>query len=555
MVWSVLSECVLQQIMLQLDLHDRFTSAALVCTAWQQAAVAATQHLVITPPSATVTKLQGVLAWLHTPHQLTGLELHGGHGIPIAALPCPQLQYLALDSFKVQLTPRGTFPGLLHAATALTYLALLRVTVLGGSQQLTALSVLTDLQQLVLSELQEPSLQYAALPSSLLPHLLQITHLQIVCGLSDAALAHLGALTSLQHLQLERLGADTTPAALEPLSCLQHLTGLWLEGAHFTFEAYSNSPSSSASNSSSSSSRRPPASLTALRSLQLHACNGIEPEVLGPLTALESLQLKLTPVEGAAEGAASFLSLLSRLQHLTELELHAALPHAVTSPCSAYSALTASSKLQSLRLSALCMPAAAWQWVFPVGGLRGQQLAHLTHVRLSYCEPPLSADGLKGLARCAGVRSLALHAPLQHLHAVDASTALQQLSSLTELSISHVGDEWTSHVLAALTGLSALMIVQPSSVTDVGVLQLTALQQLSSLWVASEGLSKELCTSGTRGILQLVSLAFARIIHGAASMQYDTIEQAYRCDYRCLSSTRHALVIVCCSFMGMHRMH
>jgi hypothetical protein len=96
---------------------------------------------------------------------------------------------------------------------------------------------------------------------------------------------------------------------------------------------------------------------------------------------------------------------------------------------------------------------------------------------------------------------------LQYLHAAESAAALQQLSSLTELSISHVGDDWAGHVLAALTGLSSLMIVQPSSVTDVGVLQLKTLKHLSSLWVASEGLSRELCMSGTRGILQLVSAA------------------------------------------------
>lgn len=491
--WSQAPVCVLEQILHRLDPHDRLLKCCLVNRHWSAAAVVSTRSIDVFA-DAPESKRIGVLKWLDKHGLLLSqLKLYGGHGLVMASLPCPGLRELLIHGFHLQLTPRGGQPGLLHAATGLTQLVLLRATVLGGSQQLTALSVLTDLQHLVLSELQEPSLQYAAIPGCLLSHLQQLTHMQIVSGLSDAALQHLSRLTNLQQLQLERLGADTTPAALAHVALLQQLTSLLLEGAHFTLGDVST-PSVAA--------------LTGLSVLQLHACNSLEPGLLSTLTSLHVLQLKLSPLEGAAEGAEQLLALLPKLRQLTALELHAALVQEAPS-ASAYSALTANSKLQALQLSSAQLPAGAWDAMFPAHGL--QAPAQLTFLRLAYCEEQLGEKALEGLVRCCPkLESFHLSGRAQLGWSL---TQLRQLSALTELGLSHVTDEVAGKV-AQLPGLSSLLFVQPSSVSDRGVLQLTELQRLTYLWVASEGLSREMGTPGNRTMLQLVSGPSATQLHG-----------------------------------------
>jgi hypothetical protein len=260
----------------------------------------------------------------------------------------------------------------LQKTTGLTQLALQRVTLLpargSAQQQLMVLSGLSSLQHLELSELQDQqSLQYASLPSSVLQRLVQLTHLHLEGGLSDAPLQHLSCTTSLQQLRLQRLGADTTPAALEAVSVLQQLTCLLIEGAHFTLGDVST-PSLTA--------------LTGLRSIQLHSCNALEPAVLSRLTAVQELQLRLTPLEGGEEGTVTFLTLLPKLHQLTALQLTAALTHAAPA-AAAYSALTANSQLQDLWLSHATLGTAsaaeAWSHLFP---LLGQQLTQLTALHL-----------------------------------------------------------------------------------------------------------------------------------------------------------------------------
>lgn len=227
--WTQLPANVLEEVLKRVDLRTRMRHCALACSRWHEAAQATITAIAADAPDG---KQQAVLHWIRRRGpllQLQQLSLSGGHGIVLAALPCPSLQQLKLShGFNLLFTPGFGHAGVLHGITRLTQLELLRVTVLGGSQQLVALSTLTGLQHLVLSELQDPSLQYAAVPGCLLPHL------HIVCGLSDATLEHLSCLTRLQQLQLERHGAGTTPAALTGISHLVLVTGLLLEGAHFT---------------------------------------------------------------------------------------------------------------------------------------------------------------------------------------------------------------------------------------------------------------------------------------------------------------------------------
>jgi hypothetical protein len=91
------------------------------------------------------------------------------------------------------------------------------------------------------------------------------------------------------------------------------------------------------------------------------ACSAL----LSTLTSLQDLQLQLTPMEGAGEGAGAFLDLLPCLHQLTALSLQKALVYEAPTP-TPYASLLASSKLQRLQLTNARRPRGTWQQVlFP----------------------------------------------------------------------------------------------------------------------------------------------------------------------------------------------
>jgi len=502
MDWARLPQGVLEQLMRMVRLGGRLKSCALVCSTWAAAAVSST-NAISTCQDSTADTVDSLVHWLDRHGSfVTQLQLHMGHGMRLASLPCPLLHVLLVNEFKVQLAPRTSQRGLLHAVTQLTHLTMQHVTVLEGSKQLTVLSVLTGLQHLVLQGVQEPGGDYAALPGSLLRPLVQLTHLQIERGLSDAALQHLSCLSALQHLQLVRLGATTTPAALSSLQALQALTCLFLEGAYFRLTS-STTPYLS--------------TLLRLQALQLHACNGLEPVLLSKLTLLETLELWLTSVcnnrhddSGPEPSTATerFLALLPDLNHVTALVLHYALHDRVPTAAAAYAAITASSRLQSLDLFSTAIPDEAWQHIFPLQGRQLLQLSSLDlRLNVYICQQGMDSSGLQGLVNtCPSLQQLQLN------HAVQTGaslTALQQLPALTQLSISHFDDELSAGLLQRLTRLQILYIQPPNTLTDAGLLQLTALRQLRYLRVeSSDPLSAVMAPEGAPGMrLTLVSWA------------------------------------------------
>jgi hypothetical protein len=126
----------------------------------------------------------------------------------------------------------------------------------------------------------------------------------------------------------------------------------------------------------------------------------------------------------------------------------------------AYSALTASSTLQHLSLHGSCMPADAWQHVFPAG----RQLPHLQYLNIAgYVAPGTYAqqaapEGSRIVRCCPGLQ----HLDIRHLpHSTGLLTALQGLSRLHTLHLnasSRSVDEASLTVLRQLTGMRELHV-------------------------------------------------------------------------------------------------
>mgnify|MGYP001807140883 CR=1 FL=1 len=90
--------------------------------------------------------------------------------------------------------------------------------------------------------------------------------------------------------------------------------------------------------------------------------------VLADKTELQHLRLGVRNLPGGAASAAQLLSELQHLQQLTFLDLQNSMRAAIGNPpASAFSALTASSRLQYLSISTCTLPAGIWQHMFPAG--------------------------------------------------------------------------------------------------------------------------------------------------------------------------------------------
>ena len=130
-----------------------------------------------------------------------------------------------------------------------------------------------------------------------------------------------------------------------------------------------------------------------------------EPGVLAGKTLLQHLQLQCCYMAGHEAGYAQLLSELSKLQQLTCLILNRCLYVCEDGPSAkAYSALTASSKLQHLDVRECTFPEGVWQHVFPAG----RQLPHMRELDISEVLgiPLTAADGISLVSCCPGLQSL-----------------------------------------------------------------------------------------------------------------------------------------------------
>jgi len=482
-----------------MSLRDRFI-CALVCKAWAEAAAAATHSIILKHKVQDLSCLQH---WLENyGSRVTILQLHAGYNAALTALPCcAKLQDLLLHGLSDQyVSIASTTWGDIASATKLTSVSISCVHT--ASQQadvVTALTALPNLEQLTWHNVCSSN-QQGLSDSSLLQQMTRLTSLALDV-VTAAALQHLGSLTKLQHLSLSdtftydnalHTGVDDwTNIGCPGLQVLRALTSLVLS-SYVVGWALPASVSQ----------------LTALR--QLDVCEAT-PTALNRLQVLTGLTLLCVQNMRGLSRESPPLK-LPGLQHLelrnvSELDqsdadddgdddLELTTPMSFLASCTQLQflqlrsfqfkgggSLVASTMLQHLQLDFFgCRRTLAaadgaadppsWQQVFPGPG----QLPHLTYLRPWPARPALQqADMDRLVACCSNLQVL-------HLEALQDSftPALARLPGLTELCLDGASDQLCS-ALVQLTGLRQLEVWSPGWVSAMGLRQLAALSQLTSL--------------------------------------------------------------------------
>jgi hypothetical protein len=226
----------------------------------------------------------------------------------------------------------------------------------------------------------------------------------------------------------------------------------------------------------------------------------LDPAILAGKTRLQR-QFLHQDILGAFAESAKLLSQLQQMQQLTHLELSTlratrkSTTLAGTWP--AFSALTASSKLQLLKLDGCILPSGAWQHTVLERFPAGRQLPHLrtlsiSNVKGSEWAQAASPDGNLLVSCCPGLQFLYM-SDLQH--SAERLAPLQDLSQLYTLHIAVFGDRtsdgYTAEALGVLCQITELKELRLGCKRDAEfashglLLQLSQLKQLTSLCALS----------------------------------------------------------------------
>lgn len=197
--------------------------------------------------------------------------------------------------------------------------------------------------------------------------------------------------------------------------------------------------------------------------------------------AAPAAQLTTQAQAQAAAGAAALLLELNKLTNLTDLQLVQVLwAHAAGMQPGAYSALTASSRVQTLDLSFSLIPSRAWRCMFNPDL---QNLPNLHTLNIACSQAPITDHDLALMVQCCpGLRTLGLKGTLKQGCTMEA---LLGFSALMSLSVNHFSSDDVLAVLAGLRGLEDLQMSVLSSIRASGLLQLTVLKGLTRLRVES----------------------------------------------------------------------
>jgi hypothetical protein len=379
--------------------------------------------------------------------------------LPVASM----VQLTNLEFHGLGLQAGEGFQGVLGTAgLPLKQLWLSSCQLLDGFQRLgAALLLLPELQYLRVDDLY--ARDGSRFATDVLQRLPQLTYVEIVGTTVEQALT-----------------------MLQPLQALTRLAELRLRFEVSLVADIGNSPLRVDTNTLTSSHH--------LTHLELPSKTTVEPGVLADKTRLQQLRLPCCRLPGGAAGVAQLMFELQQLQQLTHLHLaggwRAVNPTSEGSPpAAAFSAMTASSKLQLLDISECILQTGTWQHVFPAG----RQLAHLQSLDISrVMKPPggyAAAPEGSRLARCCSglksLRMLGLTCGVGQLAALGGLTGLHTLHVTVEYS----GSQWSDQraldcACSHLTGLRELNLDSSDDpyADEAGLLlQLTQLRQLTAL--------------------------------------------------------------------------
>jgi len=454
---SSLPDEVLVQIMQYLDPRQLLCSCTSVSAKFKSAALAACSLIDVQTDS--FTQWSGLMDWLHAHGTtVTSLALRPHMSPPLLlreSSPCSRLHTLYLDNACVLLTrlPTMAQQGLLHNCHGLTSLWLHDCTVLDTTENLAALSSLSELQEITVTSgptaAQGPQHLPPAitmLPGSLLSQLLQLRIISLDQRTLFSNIQHISCLTLLQRLDLQ-LHTGMQCEELAGLQGLQNLTSLNLGCHHPT------------SLGASSTITHSIAHLTALKVLCLSMHLTFDPTVLEGMVGLQHLSLRTVQLAGDAAGTSALLAVLPAISHLTFLELNSSLRDCAPQHA-AYTALGALTQFFSLRLITCVIPEGLWQQL-AAAGLCLLSMTDLALYNINSLDTCLDAAELSALVCCfPQLRSLNWAA------ATKPGTEFSPLLGfrcLTHLGLDNVSDDDVP-VLAGLQGLQQLQ-VWASSIT------------------------------------------------------------------------------------------
>jgi len=416
-----ISQCALILVLERVPQKYRFKSCARVSRSWADAALASTTTVQARCNRQSVPSL---FRWISTHGTfLNSINIHNGHQQMLTKLPCPALRDLELCNIMVrlELSLESGQLVLLEAATGLTRLSFRAVTACGNPERLMALTALSSLQDLSVD-----STGKDVSPAYHQPHLLYLP--------SELLLQ----LTQLQRLSVKPAVADG--GAPLQLSSLVKLPALELSLAV---------PSKGAAPPSWQQSA---AVLSALQ--QLTQLTGLRlEEVRGPLDSDN------TP----------WISALTALQHM-EVDSYRTVDLGLLRPLTSLQTLeisfTSPSEFDVLEDTIVWPP-------------HQQRLRHLTSLQLTHTECLSTSSELSSLVYCCpALQSLGLHC--DEAYGLEL-LALQELKSLTQLSVCVASEPIAAAVLTQLTGLQDLSVTYEGYFGPRGLLPLTALCQLTRL--------------------------------------------------------------------------
>lgn len=310
-------------IVAQVPCKDRHRNCSMVCSKLQRATAAASTQLSLYCNRAAGQSRSAELYLAHHGHQLTSLNL-SFLTFALVQLPCANLQQLRLSCSTVQLGPNSNSPGILAACKRLTQLELFSCEVMDSTSGFSALAAVPKLQRLKLSFLGVPGESDEAelnMPSSISMHAPKLTCLKLQAysgGSLQDGLLQLSSLTDLQKVAITAYRSRCSVSSIKA-------PGL--------------------------------SSLTALTSTCFRHCQ-LDPAIMQHSTQLQSFKVEDVTLfcdpEDPPAASAMLLSCIARMTHLTTLSLSLT-DTRWTDDITAYKALTASSKLQTL----------IWQAAFP----------------------------------------------------------------------------------------------------------------------------------------------------------------------------------------------